>query len=56
MGKSEFGFYISSPDEFKKVIEVINQHNEHENFEEVGEELIITAILKYTTNSTYILA
>lgn len=47
MGRSEWGFLIKNEDDLKRVAEVINKHNTHENHDEVGEELFVFSIIKH---------
>jgi hypothetical protein len=51
MGNSEYGFLIKSGDDFKRILEIIKEHNEYTGEEEVGEELVVSSILKFKSIS-----
>ena len=51
MGFTSFAIRIQSPEDLAYWEDVIHKHNTHENPDEVGEELDMYAVLRWTTKS-----
>ena len=51
MGNTEWGLLVRSDDDVRYWLQVAKEHNTCENWDEIGEGLIVTCVLNYVTKS-----
>ena len=51
MGNTEWGLLVRSDDDVRYWLQVAKEHNTCENWDEIGEGLIVTCVLNYVSKS-----
>lgn len=51
MGHTEWALLVRSEDEVRYWLKVAQEHNTWEDYEEVGEPLVVASVLNYVTTS-----